>query len=102
MLALKGLALPQVWNAGDVSPTGRSRRSDSRAAVPALSSHAVITVENSNQFHYFAHSLRTPSLLFACCCADEQPVIMNALTSLNSTVVLVPSLLDDALVRGTV
>jgi hypothetical protein len=27
----KGLVLPQVWNAGDVSPTGRFRRSDSRA-----------------------------------------------------------------------
>ncbi len=29
--ALKGLALPQAWYAGDVSPPGRSRRSASRA-----------------------------------------------------------------------
>jgi hypothetical protein len=33
----KRLALPQVWNAGDVSPTGRSHQSDSLAAAPVLS-----------------------------------------------------------------
>ncbi len=32
----KGLALPQVWNAGDVSPTVRSRLSDSRASASVL------------------------------------------------------------------
>jgi hypothetical protein len=34
--ARKGLALPQVWNAGDASPPGRSRRSDSRTAAPVF------------------------------------------------------------------
>ena len=34
--ARKGVTLPLAWNAGDVSPPGRSRRSDSRAAVPVL------------------------------------------------------------------
>jgi hypothetical protein len=34
----KGLALPQAWNAGDVSPTGRSRRSD----LPAHSTLIII------------------------------------------------------------
>ena len=30
----KDLALPQAWSAGDVCPTGRSRRGASRAAAP--------------------------------------------------------------------
>ena len=34
--ARKGLALPQSWNAGDVSPSGRSRRSDPCAAAPGF------------------------------------------------------------------
>ena len=38
--ARKGLALPQAWNAGDVSPPGRSRRSDTLVAAPVLFAHA--------------------------------------------------------------
>jgi hypothetical protein len=32
----KGLALPQAWTTGDVSPPGPSRQSSSRAAAPVL------------------------------------------------------------------
>jgi hypothetical protein len=32
----KGLALPQAWCAGDVSPPGRSRQSDSRASFSRM------------------------------------------------------------------
>jgi hypothetical protein len=42
--AMLGLALPQAWSAGDVSPPGRSRWtrgwSDSRAAAPVPCVHA--------------------------------------------------------------
>ncbi len=38
--ARKGQAVPQAWNAGDVSPPGRSRWSASRAAAPVLFAHA--------------------------------------------------------------
>jgi hypothetical protein len=51
----QGLALPQAWNAGDVSPPGRSRRSDSRAAPPVLSAHAVVTATK--------HEVSSPLLL---------------------------------------
>jgi hypothetical protein len=37
--ARTGLALPQAWNAGGVSPTGRSRWSDSRGSAGPLSAH---------------------------------------------------------------
>ncbi len=47
MNALKGLALPQVWNAGDVNPTGRSRRSDSRTAAPVLCAHVFDVIVTS-------------------------------------------------------
>ena len=42
--ALKGLALPQAWNTGDVSPPAQSCWSDSRTAAPVLFAHAVVTV----------------------------------------------------------
>ena len=50
--ALKGLALPQAWNAGHVDPTGQSRRSDSCAVAPVLFAHAVVTVAQNEWFHH--------------------------------------------------
>ena len=50
--AQKGLALPQAWNAGDVSPPGRCRRSDSRAAVPVHSAHAVVIVSKDKKWQH--------------------------------------------------
>ncbi len=41
--ALKGLALPQAWSAGDMSLTGRYRLCFTRAAAPVLFAHAVVT-----------------------------------------------------------
>jgi hypothetical protein len=58
--ALKGLALPQAWDAGDVSLTGQSRQSNSRAAVPLLSVHAFVTETKIGRI--FSPSLR-PALV---------------------------------------
>ncbi len=57
---LKGLALPHAWNAGDVSPPERSRRSDTRAAVAVLFAHAYsLFLEVYSHAFYSHHSLVT-------------------------------------------
>ena len=52
--ALKGLALSQAWNAGDVSPLAARviSPSDSHRAVLALSAHASITEARPKSLHH--------------------------------------------------
>jgi hypothetical protein len=55
---LKGLALPQAWNAGDVSPPGRSRRSDTLAAAPVLFARVLLSQKSK------ARRITSPSFVW--------------------------------------
>ena len=63
--AQKGLALPQAWNAGNVSPLERSRRSDSRATACFYCTHIIIAC-----VHPLSTTWESLFLLpvFAACC----------------------------------